>query len=172
MKYKFWRVGAFSLVEVTLALGVASFCLVAVLGLLPVGIQTNQAAIQQTTANTILSSIISDMRSAPVFPRGNGVVSKQFSHTFPNTPTQFLTTTLYFHNDGSTTTTPTTADANTTFYATVTFLSPTTGSRTASLYDVKVAWPYAASGNGNGNGNSGTPAPRGYVETVVALDIN
>ena len=35
---------AFSLVELTLALGVAAFCLVAVFGLVPVGVQTNRSA--------------------------------------------------------------------------------------------------------------------------------
>src|SRR5882724_1379565 len=35
------RAAAFSLIEVVLALGVAAFCLIAVLGLLPVGVQTN-----------------------------------------------------------------------------------------------------------------------------------
>jgi uncharacterized protein (TIGR02598 family) len=172
MKEKFYRASAFSLVEVTLALGVAAFALVAVLGLLPAGIQTNQASIQQTTANAILSQVITDMRSAPRFPPGLGVATKQFTHPFPNAPSQKNTVPLYFHNDGSPSgpaSDATTADADTTFYATVTFLSGT-GGRAATLYDVKVAWPYAASGNGNGN--NGTPVPRGYVETVVALDIN
>ena len=40
----------FSLVEVTLALGVASVCLIAIFGLLPVGLRTNQDAIQQVAA--------------------------------------------------------------------------------------------------------------------------
>ena len=35
---------AFTLVEVALAMGVASFCLIAVLGLVPLGIDTNRAA--------------------------------------------------------------------------------------------------------------------------------
>ena len=39
---------AFSLVEVTLALGIAAFCLIAVFGLMPVGVQTNRNAISQT----------------------------------------------------------------------------------------------------------------------------
>lgn len=40
---------AFSLVEVTLALGVTGFCLIAILGLIPVGISSNQAASEQTS---------------------------------------------------------------------------------------------------------------------------
>jgi len=54
---------AFSLVELTLALGVAAFCLVAVFGLVPVGVQTNRSATSQTAATNILSSVVSDMRA-------------------------------------------------------------------------------------------------------------
>lgn len=54
---------AFSLVEVTLALGVAAFCLIAVFGLMPVGVQTNRNATSQTAATTILTSVVSDMRT-------------------------------------------------------------------------------------------------------------
>jgi len=56
---------AFSLVELTLALGVAAFCLVAVFGLVPVGVQTNRSATSQTAATNILSSVVSDIRGSP-----------------------------------------------------------------------------------------------------------
>jgi len=55
---------AFSLVEVTLALGVAAFCLIAVLGLVPVGVQTNRNATSQTVATNIVSSVVSDIRAS------------------------------------------------------------------------------------------------------------
>ena len=56
---------AFSLVEVTLALGVAAFCLIAVFGLVPVGVQTNRNATSQTFATNILSGVVSDIRASP-----------------------------------------------------------------------------------------------------------
>src|SRR5438552_15177106 len=59
------RAAGFSLVEVTLALGVAGFCLIAVFGLLPIGVQTNQRALSQTAATAILSSVVADMRATP-----------------------------------------------------------------------------------------------------------
>jgi uncharacterized protein (TIGR02598 family) len=58
-------VAAFSLVEVTLALSVAAFCLLAVFGLMPVGVQTNRNATSQTVATNILSSVVSDIRASP-----------------------------------------------------------------------------------------------------------
>ena len=36
---------AFTLIEVTLALGITAFCLLAIFGLLPVGLRSNQAAV-------------------------------------------------------------------------------------------------------------------------------
>ncbi len=63
---KIWRhqVSAFSLIEVTLALGVAAFCLIAVFGLLPVGVNTNQSSIQQTAAASFATRIAADLRAA------------------------------------------------------------------------------------------------------------
>jgi type II secretory pathway pseudopilin PulG len=65
MKLRSRSIAGFSLVEVTLALGIAAFCLIAVFGLVPVGVQTNRNATSQTTATNILSSVVSDIRASP-----------------------------------------------------------------------------------------------------------
>src|SRR6266404_4337351 len=57
------RVNAFSLVELTLALGVAAFCLLAVFGLMPIGVQTNRNATSQTAAANIMASVLADIRT-------------------------------------------------------------------------------------------------------------
>src|SRR5438034_2694027 len=57
------RVHAFSLVELTLALGIAAFCLIAVFGLMPIGVQTNRNTISQTAAASIISSVLADIRT-------------------------------------------------------------------------------------------------------------
>src|SRR5438105_15196196 len=54
---------AFSLVEVTFALGVAAFCLLVLLGLLPTGVKTQQASAQQTIASQIMTVLLSDLRA-------------------------------------------------------------------------------------------------------------
>jgi type II secretory pathway pseudopilin PulG len=59
------KVAGFSLVEITLALGVAAFCLLAVFGLVPVGVQTNRNATSQTAATNIMAAVIADMRATP-----------------------------------------------------------------------------------------------------------
>ena len=54
----------FSLVEVTLALGVAAICLIAMLGLMPTSLKTQQNSVRQTTANQIISQIFSVLRGS------------------------------------------------------------------------------------------------------------
>lgn len=73
MKLRSRSIAGFSLVEVTLALGIAAFCLIAVLGLVPVGVQTNRNATSQTAAINILSSVVSDIRASP---KGNSLTAK------------------------------------------------------------------------------------------------
>jgi type II secretory pathway pseudopilin PulG len=63
MRHLKFTATAFSLVEVTLALGIAAFCLIAVFGLIPVGVQTNRNSTSQTAATSILASVVSDIRT-------------------------------------------------------------------------------------------------------------
>ena len=65
MKSSFHDGSGFSLVEVTLALGVAAFCLIAVFGLIPVGVQTNRNATSQTAATNIIALVVADLRATP-----------------------------------------------------------------------------------------------------------
>lgn len=55
---------AFSLVEVTLAIGIVSFALIAVLGLLPVGLKSVKNANEQAGAANVLNAIAESVRSA------------------------------------------------------------------------------------------------------------
>jgi len=73
MKLRSHSIAAFSLIEVTLALGIAAFCLIAVFGLVPVGVQTNRNATSQTFATNILSGVVSDIRASP---KGSGTTPK------------------------------------------------------------------------------------------------
>ena len=57
-------IAAFSLVEVTLALGIAAICLVALFGLMPVGVQTNRSATSQTAATAASANGSTEMFAA------------------------------------------------------------------------------------------------------------
>lgn len=139
----------FSLVEVTLALGIAGFCLIAVLGLLPVGIQTNQRSISQTAATAILSSVIADLRATPK----TSPTSTQYLITFGTAKT------LYFDGAGQFRTTPGT---NSRYQLNVTFL-PNAGFAYSPTYaDLKVTWPATAT----------AANARGSSEMFAALNRN
>jgi uncharacterized protein (TIGR02598 family) len=89
---------AFTLIEVTLALGVASFCLITVFGLIPIGLTTNQNASEQTAAAGIASAISADLHSNPVV---TGSTSR-FQMMIPPAGSG-TTETLYFSQDGAAT---------------------------------------------------------------------
>jgi uncharacterized protein (TIGR02598 family) len=145
MKYPLRRVPAFSLVEVTLALGVAAFCLIAVFGLLPVGVQTNRNATSQTAATNIMAAVVADLRATPTF----NATSTQFGITFGTNATR------YFDSTGQFTTS---LNTNSRYQLNVTWYG-STGLRYA---DVKITWPAAA-----------TPANAiGSTEMFVAFDRN
>jgi uncharacterized protein (TIGR02598 family) len=57
------RSSAFSLVEVVLALGVVAFAIVAILGLVPTGLQTSHSSQDETRAAQIAQSVINTMAS-------------------------------------------------------------------------------------------------------------
>src|ERR1700745_4077146 len=93
---------AFSLVEVTLALGVAAFALIAIFGLLVTGTQTNHTAIEQSASSDILTAVAADLRATP---KAN-TTSTQFSITIPTNPVGSATPLppLYFNAQGQSST--------------------------------------------------------------------
>lgn len=155
---------AFSLVEVTLALGIAAFCLIAVVGLIPVAVQTNRNATSQTAATNIMAAVITDLRATQ--KSAGSSKSLQYRIVF-GTPT---VKTLFFDEagqcsqdvagsiklDGSSWAPP----LQTRYQLNLTWNpSPPGGLRYANL---KVTWPAAAA-----------PAnASGSTEMFVAFDTN
>jgi len=128
------RPSAFSLVELTLAIGIAAFCLIAVFGLMPVGVQTNRNATSQAAATNIITSVIADMRAT------TSPTSPQYGITFGTAKT------LYFDEAGQFTTS---LGANSRYRVSITFPSSPVG---LSYADVKATWPAAAtSANASGS---------------------
>jgi type II secretory pathway pseudopilin PulG len=166
------KVAAFSLVEVTLALGVAAICLLALLALLPVASKTQQNSTQQTTANQIISTLNAILRADVSLPPG------QANKVCPDPPDpnqpckwgdlhghwldQAAPDTMYFTNEGVQT-----GNVNgdppqdAVFRAKITYRLPP--SDTTSLADIEVSWPAAVD-----PANGGVPA--GYVITTIAVN--
>jgi hypothetical protein len=150
---------AFSLVEVTLALGVAGFCLIAVFGLMPVGLKSQQASVQQTTANAIISAVVADLRAAVHLPPG---LSKQFGlHPHNGGPWDPIPDTLFFTNEGNSVGPAGTAITPDSVYrVTISYIFPPTA--TTSLADIKVTCPAQV--------DPVTGVPAGSVETFIAIN--
>jgi uncharacterized protein (TIGR02598 family) len=87
----------FSLIEVTLALGVAAISLIAIFGLLPIGAETSRNATSQTAAINILANLTADIRATP----SASAMSTQYNVTFG------IPQTLYFDELGGFTSAPT-----------------------------------------------------------------
>jgi len=162
----------FSLVEVTLALGVAALSLLVLMALLPTGIKTSQSSTQQTTANQIISAIYAVLSADVRLPPG------QANKVCPDPPDPNLPCnwgalhghwklvsapdTIYFTNDGTQTggingNPP--ADA--VFRAKITYRLPP--SETTSLADILVSWPAPVDPS-----NGGVPA--GSVTTTITVN--
>lgn len=118
----------FSLVEVTLALGIAAFCLLAAFALLPIGAQTHRAAIGDTEAVGILSAIVSDMRATSK----SATTSAQFSIAFGTSKD------VYFDEARR----PTPSSAGAKYRATISF--PANSTTTATLAAIQITWPAVA----------------------------
>ena len=132
---------AFSLIEVTLALGVAAVSLLVIFGLLPIGVQTNQRSIEQTASADILSAVNADLRATPVTnPRGNAATSTQFGIAIPAAG-DTGTTTLFFNGAGQFSSSQ---QSDSRYRATVTFVSNGGGIKAASLAHLTVTWPAGA----------------------------
>ena len=154
------QVRAFTLVEVTLALGMAAISLIAIFALLPVGLQTSYRATEQTASNDILAAVIADLRATtPTSPRGNSAISAQFGIDIPgNSGGAGSTVTLYFDSQGRVLPSP----DGSRYRLTVMFPPSGGGSRAATFADLKMTWPAPAE-----------PANAlGSAETFVALDRN
>ena len=159
---------AFSLIEVTLALGVAAFCLLVLLGLLPVGVRTQQTSIQQTTANAIISQIFSALRAAVRLPPG--LQSKVCGDDLTDCDWSLLhghwsqvpePQVLYFTNDAKEIQLNGNAPANAVFRAKLTYREPP--SETTALATIRVTWPAAVDPDQGG-------VPAGSVMTTIAIN--
>lgn len=68
----------FSLVEVTIAIGIVSFALVTLLGVVPVGLIATQDAMRQTARSQIIKQISSDLGMMPFAKLGGYLGSNQY----------------------------------------------------------------------------------------------
>jgi uncharacterized protein (TIGR02598 family) len=142
MKFERRRLSSFSLVEITLALGVASFCLLGIFALFPTSLRTNQITIQQTADTTLARAIAADLQNTPKTISN----SPRYGITFPATGT--ASHTIFLREDG-TAAGAQDSDAvpsqNPIYRATITFIAPAnTSQKTATGIRIWLTWPAMA----------------------------
>jgi uncharacterized protein (TIGR02598 family) len=150
------RCSSFSLVEVTLALGVAAVSLLVIFSLLPIGLQTNQRSIEQTAAADILSTVAADLRATS----RTATSSSQFGISIPPNPMTSSATApiLYFNSVGQLVA----SDENPRYRLTITFPANGGGTKTATFTDLKITWPASAA----------VANAQGSAEMFAAFDRN
>jgi uncharacterized protein (TIGR02598 family) len=169
--------GGFSLVEVTLALGLAAFAMVAIFGLLPTGLRSNQTSTEQMAAAGMASGIVADLQAAPVSIPPQDTISPRFQISLkaPNGSGTAQRTTFFLGEDGA----PAgavNADANSTLkprYRATVYVTPAAASgdtyqRTATTVRILITWPALAD-------PSAAADPQkfaGSFEAITMLDRN
>ena len=140
MKERSRSSSAFSLAEVTLALGVAGFAFITVLGMMPIGLKVQQASVQQTTANEIMAAVLNDLRADVVLPPGQA--SKEQDSGFGlhgHWALVAVPDTLFFTNEGNQTGSVNQSGPGAVFRAKIQYLFPPT--TTTSVANVTITWP-------------------------------
>jgi len=149
---------AFSLVEVTLALGAAAVSMLVIFSLLPIGLQTSQRSIEQTTSADILSAVVADLRATPATtPRGNATISTQFEISIPAAGNTGATT-LFFNSAGQS---ANSQQSDSRYRLTLTFVS-TGGAKSATMANLQITWPAGAA----------VTNAQGFAEMFAAFDRN
>jgi uncharacterized protein (TIGR02598 family) len=142
------KTAAFSLVEIVLALGVAAFCLIAIVGLMPVGVQINRNATSQTAATNIMAAIVADLRTTPAV----APTSPEFAITFD------IEKTLFFDALGQASAS---LGPDSRYRLNITWHSAPAGLHYAVL---RVTWPAPV--------DPATASPSGLVKIFAAFDRN
>jgi type II secretory pathway pseudopilin PulG len=127
---------AFSLVEITLALGIAGFALLAIFGLLPIAQQIGRKASEETAAPKIFEAAAADLRATPAAASA----SPLFGISVPANSGSGSAV-AFFSSEGqySAAITPTSR-----YRLTMTFSSNPAGAAAATFATLKLTWPAAA----------------------------
>lgn len=133
----------FSLVEVTLALGICAFCLISLVGLLPPGIAATNNASRETEAANLASALLADLQMSVILSTGsNGALTRQLGSTtalyrFPSAIGENSRNFITLATDGTEKWEPTTQSGQYRVKARVTRES----ADTPYSFTVKVSWP-------------------------------
>ena len=120
-----------------MALGIMSFCLFALLGLLPISLTTIKNASEETAGINMVSTIVSDLKSTPASAQ-NSTIYQVALPTASATVNQ--STVIYLDQAGAALPTASTSGAR--YKVTVTLTPPTAQNTITGL--AKLSWPAQA----------------------------
>lgn len=157
------RPQAFSLVEVTIAIGVIAFALLAVIGLLPIGIQSSKDAGDDTRTSAIAQDVFNRTQGQL---DGYVVMTASNNGYIASLPSSVLTAgTFYYDSDGRflsssspLSSTPTVSASGTPLYQAQVTFAPISAATTGTLpgnvdgkvltaVKVAIGWPVTAAGS-------------------------
>ena len=92
---------AFSLIEVVIALGIFAFCIVGIVGLLPIASNAVKSVSQESNANNIAESIAGFWQVAPLGSSTTGGNFTMVNFTMGNFTVGNFTDTFYYDNNGA-----------------------------------------------------------------------
>jgi hypothetical protein len=167
MKKRNTAISGFSLVEVTFALGVVVFCLVTILGLLAVGLNSTHVSTIQTSATNILTAVASDLEAAPNItptltgiPYAKGTVSKAsliYGITIPagGTGSSQAVQTIYIGENGQKV-----ASSATALYVLNVWVRASSSTQQETFARMVISWPASVP----------YTSAQGYVENIIAIN--
>jgi uncharacterized protein (TIGR02598 family) len=139
---------AFTLVEVVLALGIASFAILTMIALLPVAISSTNDSLDESVALNVMSGIIADRKSSPF-----AAPSQTYAISALTTGMSAITNTFGITDSGTSTNTLTQAR----FRVDCAITPPPSGTTAPYLSLIRISWPAAAA------------KPTAFVETVATF---
>jgi type II secretory pathway pseudopilin PulG len=154
----------FSIIEAVLALGVVAVSLIAILGLMPVSIKTNQNSQEQTTASAIATDILSDLYATSTTKS----TSAHYSIPIPLPGALATPAPMYLNASGQWNQTPpqptppTVFQSDSRYGVQIRFVGPTSGTRASTTGTIFVWWPATVP----------LSNASGFIGTYVALDRN
>lgn len=148
---------AFSLIEVTIALGIIAFCVISIFALLPIGLDSVKQAKDNRNAVEIMNVISRDLLSSRLSPGGQMHLSGQFTNVSWSVGGGTLATNFPAASDGRQSLGA--SDESVQVWLNI---IPPPDQWSSGEARISVAWPSSA----QRSGNVWTKA-RGSVETVV-----
>jgi uncharacterized protein (TIGR02598 family) len=148
---------AFSLVEVVIALGIVSFAMLTLVALLPLGLKSEQASSNETSAINLMHAIVTDLSNTPTTNAAGtttNLTSYRYGIPLPSTYTvTTVKTNSFYVTDNQQTNS---AAGQSTFYVACIYYPAITNVTTAPTaplgINVQVFWP-AAGGSTNYQGS-------------------